>query len=231
MRFFNTEFTVTKRALRIAWAFVVLLAVVLLVWLVLAVVSLSDDNRHSQAVNAAQDSALAEANRRLTEAGEQPVPTPEAGPQGTQGEPGPAPTAEQIMAAVSSYCSSGACEGKQPTRPQVASAVASYCDGSRCTGPRGQQGQPGKSITGAPGSTGATGPQGPGPTVAQMAAAVADYCAGGRCTGPAGSNGTDGKDGQSAFPFTFRFTVQTNPVQSTTYTVTCQVDGCTVTES
>jgi hypothetical protein len=54
--------------------------------------------------------------------------------------------------------------------------------------------------------------------------------------GPAGADGTpgqdgeDGEDGQSAFPFAFSFTVRTSPLQSTTYTVICTVDACTVTD-
>jgi len=101
-------------------------------------------------------------------------------------------------------------------------------------GNRGLQGLIGdEGPTGATGATGATGPQGergatgpagpmgePGPAGEQGPAGPA---------GADGKDGTDGKDGQSALPFTFSFVVQTNPAQSTTYTVACQVDGCTVT--
>jgi hypothetical protein len=90
------------------------------------------------------------------------------------------------------------------------------------TGPMGPQG-----VSGRNGKRGATGARGPGPTNAQVAEGVAAYCASGRCVGPRGPSGQDGKDGadgqpgQSAYPFTFTFTVALNPVQSTTYTVTC----------
>ncbi len=158
---------------------------------------LADRIDTQQAVNAAQDAALDEANRRLIEAGEQPVPTPEPGPAGDPGQVG----AQGIAG---------------PRGP-----VGSEGDpGPR--GPRGAMGRPGvdgidgqDGIDGAPGSKGdkgdpgQQGPQGP--------------------AGADGADGKDGKDGQSAFPFTFTFVVQTNPAQSTTYTVTCQVDGCTVT--
>ena len=193
--------------------------------------NLADRIDSQQATNAAQDAALKEANRRLIEAGEKPVPTPLPGPIG---QPGPGPTDTQVAFAVATYChSTGLCEGKPPTAQQVSSAVSSYCSGGRCMGDPGKNGQAG--------DPGATGSPGPAPTSEQIAAAVASYCAGGHCTGPAGppgadgndgTNGTDGqdgKDGQSAFPFTFSFVVENNPAQSTTYTVVCQVDGCTVT--
>ena len=196
MRLFPDEPRATRRAVVLAWASVALLAICLALWLVVTVVHLSDENRQTQAVNAAQDSALAEANRRLTEAGEQPVPTPEPGPAGEpgqigeQGEPGPP----------------GAHGDIGPPGPP---------------GPRGLMGRPGRDgIDGARGATGATGAPGPKGDPGAPGSAGAD-----------GKDGTDGQDGQDAFPFTFRFTIQTNPAQTTTYTVTCQVDGCTVTES
>lgn len=233
LRLFPTEPHATKRAVRLAWAFVVLLAVLLAMWLVVTVVRQSDRLDAQQSTNQAQDAALAEANRRLTEAGQQPVPTPEPGPAG---QPGPGPTDAQVAAAVAAYChTTGVCDGRAPTAQQVSSAVSSYCAGGRCVGRPGVSGQPGEE-----GGTGAAGATGPGPTSDQIAEAVATYCADGRCTGPAGAdgvngtngqNGANGQDGQSAFPFTFTFTVQTNPAQSTTYTVTCQVDGCAVATS
>jgi len=97
-------------------------------------------------------------------------------------------------------------------------------------GPPGEDGEPGppgrRGRAGEDGTDGATGTNGrngqdgergpmgpPGPA------------------GVDGTNGRDGEDGQSAFPFTFTFTVQQNPLQSTTYTVTCTVEACTVAES
>lgn len=78
----------------------------------------------------------------------------------------------------------------------------------------------------AVGPKGEKGDQGPGPSSEQVAAGVADWCTPrGDCIGPAGPAG------QSAFPFTFAFTVQQNPAQSTTYTVTCTADGCAVSQS
>lgn len=70
-----------------------------LVWLIASVVVLlsgyGDLNRsvdHLRSTNAAQDEALDEANERLVEAGEQPVPVPdtpaEPGEPGEPGDPG-----------------------------------------------------------------------------------------------------------------------------------------------
>ena len=182
---------VTRRMVRIAWAVVVLIAAMLLGWIIVTNVQQSDQLSTQQATNAAQDAALSEANRRLVEAGEQPVPTPEPGPAGDPGQVG--------------------AQGIAGPRGPVGS------DGDRGPrGPRGAMGRPGvdgidgqDGIDGAPGSKGDKGDPGQ--------------------QGPAGTDGQDGKDGQSAFPFTFSFVVQTNPAQSTTYTVTCQVDGCAVT--
>lgn len=86
----------------------------------------------------------------------------------------------------------------------------------------GLRGDPG--ADGTPGATGAAGPAGtpgepgpegpPGPPGPQ---------------GDKGEKGDPGPAGQSAFPFTFQFTVQGNGLGSDrTYTVTCTADGCTV---
>jgi hypothetical protein len=239
MRLFPKEPRATNRMVAIAWVIVALLAVLILTWLVVTVVSQSDQIHEQQVTNAAQDQALAEANRRLTQAGEQPVTTPPAGPPGAVGERGPGPSDAQVAAAVASYCQvSRSCGGKLPTAQQVAAAVSSYCRGGACVGHAGPAGRPG--VAGAAGAPGSPGETGPAPTTAEIAAAVTAYCSGGRCTGPtgpAGSTGSTGpagpagRDGEDAVPFTFRFTVQDNPAHSTTYTVTCTADDCTVTTS
>jgi hypothetical protein len=80
-------------------------------------------------------------------------------------------------------------------------------------GPAGPPGAPG--ADGAPGAPGAAGEPGPvGPAGPE---------------GPQGPAGEPGKDGADAWPFTFVFTVETTPATTTTYTVTCTADGCTVT--
>ena len=202
-----SEPIVTKRAARIAWTVVAVLAALLAGWLVYTVVHQSDQIRHEQGVNTAQDNSLAEANRRLIEAGEKPVPTPEPGPAGEAGQVGP----------------------QGPAGPPGATGPT----GS--TGPRGHAGKAGvngeRGMTGAPGARGAIGLPGPQGERGEKGDAGPQGPAGpaGR-DGQNGTDGQDGKDGQSAFPFQFSFTVQTTPAQSTTYTVTCTADGCTVTE-
>ena len=86
--------------------------------------------------NAAQDEALAEANRRLEAAGEAPVSVPEPGEPGSPGEPGVA----------------GDVGPAGPQGPQGE-------PGKR--GPRGFTGLDGESIQGPRGEQGATGPAGP----------------------------------------------------------------------
>lgn len=70
-----------------------------------------------------------------------------AGSNGKDGAPGRPPTAEEIAAAVSAYCASGACQGAKgdtgatgqtgpgPTDDQVAAAVMAYCQTTGCPPP------------------------------------------------------------------------------------------------
>lgn len=90
-------------------------------------------------------------------------------------------------------------------------------------GPRGLRGDPGMV-----GPAGPVGPQGPQGEAGPQGPAGAD--------GQPGQDGTDGQDGTNgadAFPFQFTFTVPgKNPAEpDVTYTVTCRVDGCTVTSA
>ncbi|QGZ16732.1 hypothetical protein PBI_DEWDROP_85 [Microbacterium phage Dewdrop] len=91
--------------------------------------------------------------------GNLPIPsaTPIPGAQGERGEPGRAPTIEEIYQTVATYCAlNGFCRGPQgesPSEAQIAAAVVSYCAGTTCQGPKGEPG--------AQGATGATGGQGP----------------------------------------------------------------------
>jgi len=198
----------SKRAVAVAWTLVALLMVALWLWPIITVVRWSDDLRETQAVNQAQDSALAEANRRLAEAGEPPVTTPEPGPAGEPGQVGPQGPAG-------------------PPGPQGPRGPA----GARgLQGIRGALGEPGaEGATGATGATGAQGPAGPQGETGEQGPQGPVGPAG--ADGADGTDGQDGQDGASPFPFAFRFTVQINPAQSTTYVVTCTADGCTVTET
>lgn len=83
------------------------------------------------------------------------------------GKDGPAPTSDQVLAAVQTVCADNRCQGpagKDASDAQVAAQVANYCGGPTgpCIGPVGPTGPSGPQ--GVPGATGATGLQGePGP--------------------------------------------------------------------
>lgn len=208
--------TPSRRALTIGvWVIVVLVIAIIAAMMVLIVQLTKDTQELEQRTDASradrnamrhdldtQQAALAEANRRLRRAGEDPVSTPEAkddpvekiiplpGPRGLRGLPG--------------EDGRDGSDGRT-VRGENGSAGSSGADGeSGAPGAKGDTGAPGPA-----GPAGEPGPAGPG--------------------GPAGPPGPAGPAGQSAFPFTFSFTVQQNPAQATTYTVTCRADGCTVT--
>lgn len=137
-----------------------------------------------------------------------PLPEPgERGEPGQRGVPGPAPTPDQVTAAVTAYCTGGAC-AEPPTGVQVLAAVTTYCETTSCTGTTGEPGAPGASgqdgttgepgqdgAPGTPGEAGTPGAPGPGPTDDQVAAAVTAYCQTQGCTGPQGPTGPDGPPG------------------------------------
>lgn len=88
-------------------------------------------------------------------------------------------------------------------------------------GPAGEDGTNGD--PGMDGADGATGPVGPtGPQGEQGAVGP---------QGERGEPGVQGEPGQSAYPFTFTFTIPAAPPiqEDRTYAVTCRPDGCTVT--
>ena len=148
-----------------------IVAVLAVLTFLAALVAVSVNNAQlraeNQAMFAAYQSAVADANAlrdQLIDAGEDPVVTPPAeadhspgilapspGPQGPRGAAGRSVTAEEIAAAVAAFCASNACLGPQGlTGPP---------------GATGSQGAPG--MQGPPGEQGATGPTGaagaPGP--------------------------------------------------------------------
>lgn len=81
------------------------------------------------------------------------------------GKPGPAPSADAILAAVNAVCANDRCVGPKgdgASASEIATQVAAYCAGPSepCRGPKGDTGQ-----TGATGQTGQKGDKGdPGPT-------------------------------------------------------------------
>lgn len=159
------------------------------------------DRTDLRASLAEQEAALSEANDRLTKIGQAPVPAP----------PPAKEVGEQLViiegqpGPIGPRGQRGApgADGKDGADGQDSEVPGPPGPASKVPGPQGPPGPPG-----TPGATGPAGPTGP--------------------TGPAGKDGSDGDDGDDALPFTFTFTVQTNPVQSTTYTVTCTAGGCTV---
>lgn len=174
------------------------------------------------AVAASQADALKEANRRLERLGKRPVQAEETedvelvpvpGPQGEPGARGP-----RGLSCVEQL-SFGRCRGDEGERGKQGT------QGER--GPKGEQGEIGpQGDRGAAGPQGEPGTQGPagerGPAGPQGEPGPA---------GPQGPQGEQGPPGESAYPFIFTFTVDKNAVQSTTYTVTCTAEGCTVEQS
>lgn len=222
----------SQRMVLWAWYAAAVAFVAMLVWLIITVVNQSgtletasfrlDRARESRAELSkavdAQAEALEQANRRLEKAGERPVfvprvpgPTGPQGPRGSQGPAGvPGPSGERGPSGPRGIAGEVGQPGPQgPPGPQGA------------TGARGSQGSPGpQGERGGSGPQGERGPEGPpGPAGPQGE------------QGPPGEQGPRGPTGQSAFPFTFTFTVPTSPVTSETYTVTCTADGCTVARS
>jgi len=201
MRIFPRDPRISRRTEIAAWAVVGALFLALLVWLVVTVADQSDQIRETQAVNQAQDSALAEANRRLEAAGEQPVATPEPGPAGEPGQVGPVgpPGPQGVRGPMGA-------RGLQGIRGALGEGgTDGSTGGTGATGPKGAKGE-----------TGATGLQGP---------AGADGA-----DGADGQDGTDGAD-PWPFTFTFTVPSDIPGQDGHTYVVTCHVDGCTVSES
>ena len=216
----------SKRVVWVAWLLVTLLAAALFVWLILTVFHQSDQIDHAEAktdavaatakVNGqtarqAKDAAVA-LGRQVKRLGGTPVVNPNSIPgptkvTGPEGPAGPSPTRSQVFAAVSIFCSSGACE-HGPSASQVETAVASYCaPRNDCQGAQGGTGAPGSNGNdGAPGGNGNPGVDGqPGQNAsdAQVQAAVNTYCdAHNGCQGPTGAAGPQGDRGPQGIPGT-----------------------------
>jgi hypothetical protein len=121
------------------------------------------------------------------------------GPAGPAGMAGADATAEQVLAAVGAYCSTGqACTGPQgagPSTAQIEAAVTAYCLSNACigatgpTGPTGPMGDTGPmGLMGLPGTNGTDGIS---PTVTQLS--VGDsHC-------PLGGASITGANGNTAY--------------------------------
>ena len=107
-------------------------------------------------------------------------------------KPGPAPTTEQVTAAVAQvYTANPPAAGPPPTPARIAAAVAAYCAGDVCTGA--------------------------GPTGEQIVAAVTVYCSSNnQCRGAAGDTGPAGSAGPACPDgYTLRPVVLVAPDDST----------------
>lgn len=126
------------------------------------------------------------------------VQTQAAAPvEGKAGEPGPAPTEEQIEQAVQKYCAvNNRCEGKQPTVEQLTEIIGDYL---RLNPPApGRPPSPEEIAVAAANYIadhiedfrGPAGKDAPAPSAEELQAAVEGYCAvDSRCRGPQGPQG------------------------------------------
>lgn len=173
---------------RLWWVVVVVVMAVLGVLVAVGLRAVRDnaaDVTAAQTEIASLRDAVALANGRLEAQGSVPVAIPdvvipEAGEPGSQGERG--------------YQGATGLPGRIPTAAEIAASVTTYCTlGDNCVGPigpagaRGDTGEPGQSIQGDPGAAGADstvpGPPGADSTIPGPA-------------GPAGANGADSAPGR-----------------------------------
>lgn len=128
---------------------------------------------------------VCDAAKRAERQVDDPVSVP-----GPQGEPGPAPSPAQLLAAVDAYCQIADCS-EGPSLGQIESAVDAYCV-SRCEGPPGKDGK-----DGTDGLDGRDGAIGPAPTREDLLAAFSAFCEGrvDQCQGPRGEKGDKGDPG------------------------------------
>lgn len=212
---------VSRRSLSTLIVLAVMALVLSLGWVVVRVGGLANEVRILDVTVEQQDSALGEANRRLSEGGEDPVPVPAVpsvvGPQGEVGRTGPrgltgatGPEGEQGERGPTGRTGPAGPAGEPGESGEMGEQGVSGAKGE--VGPPGEKGEAGSK--GGQGDRGVAGPAGP--------------------QGPPGTQGSDGQDstipgpaGQSALPFTFTFVVL-GQRQDTRYTVVCDLSGCTV---
>lgn len=130
--------------------FVIALAAILL-WILNQLAASTDERQQQAAQITALQSGMKEANARLAEQGEPPVPVPSVGPTedpeepliilgergprgftgatGAMGRRGPGPTQEQIDAAVDDWCNAGMCQGERGAKGAIGDTGAIGADG------------------------------------------------------------------------------------------------------
>jgi hypothetical protein len=151
----------------------------------------------------ALQAGMEEANARLEQLGQPPVPVPEATSDTTVVPIGP--TDEQVMEVLADYCAERSdCQGKdgvdaEPPEPmtdaQAQSAVAGCFASGLCVMPAPRDGLDGKD-----GTNGANGDDGHTPTAEELAAIIAPLVApqvAAYCEANNGCRGADGKNGTS----------------------------------
>lgn len=145
---------------------------------VLAVVTLQVSTFGDRLRKAEDDRAVL--TEQVKQLGGKPFVSPSPGPRGEQGEPGRAPTVQEIQAAVASYLAvHPPASGRAPTAREISAAVSAYLrENPPARGPVGPSGSPGP--RGEPGAT-VTGPPGPKGE-----------------PGADGKDGVDGKDGKDS---------------------------------
>jgi hypothetical protein len=175
-------------------SWVVLAAMILLILVMLTIVIHRLDTgafeRDQQAAEiSALQAGLDEANARLEDRGEEPVPVPDL--EGSTPVPvmPVAPTQEQILSAFDVWCGENECRGEdgddapRMTQAQLFEGFSTWCS----TDPR---------CVGTPGTDGAKGRP---PTAEEVLQAVRAVCeTGDACRGPSGKDGSPGTPGKDA---------------------------------
>ena len=194
---------------RVVWVLALLAVIALLATAAVVAIGWKDSREEADAGQTLAQRVLAECSDNLPDSRDledlcksaTEVARGEAGPIGPQGQEGP-PGVQGPQGIQGPQGAPGETGPRGPPGPKGDTGD---------TGRAGAAGAAGED--GSRGATGAAGPQGPaGPA------------------GPQGATGPQGPAGESAFPFTFRFTVPSDiPGQDgTTYIVNCTQSGCTV---
>jgi hypothetical protein len=167
----------SDRAVRVLSIAVVLLIIAGIGLFGLRLYVLNENVREQDKTNAAQDQALAEANRRLEDAGQPQVPVPDPGTEV------PVLTAAMLEAALEAYC--GDCLGP-PGRDGL-----DGLDGVGKRGPRGFTGED-SVVPGPPGGNGKDGKDG---ATGDRGLSCVEALSLDECRGADGADGKDGADG------------------------------------
>lgn len=188
---------VKKTGRVLSWLVPLAVAVVLglMLSIVLHRLDVGAEERDEQAAEiSALQAGLDEANARLANRGEEPVPVPEVGGSGAVPVLPLAPSQEQILAAFDVWCEENACRGEdgddapRMTQAEIFEGFSTWCS----TDPRcvGDPGEDGKDST-------APGPPGRPPTAEEVLAAVQTVCqSSDLCRGIAGRDGAKGEPGR-----------------------------------